>query len=187
MAASSSSLFASLLNSLSSLSLSSSQPPSPPPPPPPPPSTVSLPSTSSNSSPPKILKIRQPLITPVIREISHDIQSVLFPSLAYSNTLLFKSAYNVQVIVNSDEPEESLISRFRREVLKANIIQEAKRRRYFETNQEKRKRKIRDAAKRRAKRRPRPVVKKEEMPQKKAVDDERDNWEQIDVEVPYCR
>ena len=50
------------------------------------------------------------------------------------------------------EPEEKLIGRFRREVFRAGIIQECKRRRYFETNQEKRKRKTRDAARRNRKR-----------------------------------
>lgn len=77
-----------------------------------------------------------------------DVLSVVFPSVAFSNTLFFSSAYNVQVVVGDDEPEDKLVSRFRREVLKAGVIQECKRRRYFETTQEKRKRKIRDAAKR---------------------------------------
>lgn len=78
--------------------------------------------------------------------------SVVFPSLAFSNTLFFNSAYNVQVFVGDDEPEEKLISRFRREVFKAGVIQECKRRRFFESTQEKRKRKAREAAKRNRKR-----------------------------------
>ncbi|KAI3820687.1 hypothetical protein L1987_08235 [Smallanthus sonchifolius] len=173
----------SLVDSLSSLSLSSLETP-----PPPPPTSVSLLSASaaSDSLSMKALTISQPLITPVIRETSHDIQSVLFPSLAFSNTLFFKTPYNVQVIVNPDESEESLIGRFRREVFRENIIQECKRRRFFETNQEKRKRKIRDAARRRSRRRQRPVAKKDDTPRKKVVDDEPDNWDLIDIEVPYC-
>ncbi|KAK1407190.1 hypothetical protein QVD17_38803 [Tagetes erecta] len=172
----------SLVNSLSSLSLSSSQPP--------PPATVSLSVSASafDSLSRKALTINQPLITPLIRQTSsYDIQSVLFPAHAFSNTLFFKTPYNVQVIVSPDESEESLIGRFRREVFRANIIQECKRRKAFETNQEKRKRKIRDAAKRRSRRRQRPVAKKDETPRKKVVDDESDNWDLIDDEVPYCK
>ncbi|XP_071696130.1 small ribosomal subunit protein bS21c-like [Rutidosis leptorrhynchoides] len=175
----SSSSASSLLHSLSSLSLSSSphQPPL---------TTVSL-SSAVTSASSKTLTIKPHHLTPLIREISPDLQSVLFPSLAYSNTLFFKRPYNVQVIVSPDEPEESLIGRFRREVFRANIIQECKRRRFFETNQEKRKRKIRDAARRRSRKRPRPEAKKEEVSKKKVVDDDHDNWDLIDVEVPYCR
>ncbi|KAL2234437.1 UNVERIFIED_CONTAM: 30S ribosomal protein S21, chloroplastic, partial [Sesamum indicum] len=77
-----------------------------------------------------------------------DFLSVAFPSLAFSNTLFFSSAYNVQLIAGDNEPEEQLIRRFRREVWKAGVIQECKRRRFFESTQEKRKRKARDAARR---------------------------------------
>ncbi|KAJ0585564.1 putative ribosomal protein S21 [Helianthus annuus] len=141
-AATSSSSPTSLLNSLSSLSLSSS--------PPPPPTTVSLSSTSSSTK--TLTTITQPPITPLIHNTSNNIHSLLYPSLAYSYKLFFKTPYNVQVIVGPDESEESLIGRFRREVFRANIIQECKRRRFFETNQEMRKRKIRDAARRRSRR-----------------------------------
>lgn len=79
---------------------------------------------------------------------SKDLLSVVFPSLAYANTLFFKSAYNVQVIVGEDEPEEVLLRRFRREVMRAGVIQESKRRRFFENKQEEKKRKTREAAKR---------------------------------------
>ncbi|XP_076907058.1 uncharacterized protein LOC143563398 [Bidens hawaiensis] len=161
----------SLITSLSSLSLSSSSPQ------PPPPTSISL----------KTLTINQPLITTTTAP-PPDIHSVLFPSLAFSNTLFFKRPYNVQVIVAPDESEESLVGRFRREVFRANVIQECKRRRFFETNQEMRKRKIRDAARRRSRRRQqRPVDKKDETPRKKVVDDKPDNWDLIDVEVLYCR
>lgn len=84
------------------------------------------------------------------------------------------------------EPEEKLIGRFRREVLRAGIIQECKRRRYFENNQEKRKRKIRDAARRNRKRRPIPKALKQDEPEvSKKVKDEEDNWDFIDVDLPY--
>ncbi|KAJ6424088.1 hypothetical protein OIU84_024964 [Salix udensis] len=57
-------------------------------------------------------------------------------------------AYNVQVIVEDNEPEERLLNRFRREVMRAGVIQECKRRRFHENKQEEKKRKIREAHKR---------------------------------------
>lgn len=80
------------------------------------------------------------------------ITSTICPSLAYANTLFFKSTYNVQITVDDKESEERLVNRFRREVAKAGILQECRRRRFFETNQEYRKRKAREAAKRNRKR-----------------------------------
>lgn len=50
--------------------------------------------------------------------------------------------------MEDNEPEEKLLGRFRREVMKAGVIQECKRRRYFENKQEEKKRKTREAAKR---------------------------------------
>ncbi|KAL0464134.1 UNVERIFIED_CONTAM: 30S ribosomal protein S21, chloroplastic [Sesamum latifolium] len=46
--------------------------------------------------------------------MNSDFFSVAFPSLAFSNTLFFSSAYNVQLIPGDKEPEEQLIRRFRR-------------------------------------------------------------------------
>lgn len=81
-------------------------------------------------------------------QLSSELASVICPSLAYANTLFFKSAYNVQVIVDDNEPEERLLNRFRREVMRAGVIQECKRRRFFENKQDEKKRKSREAAKR---------------------------------------
>lgn len=103
--------------------------------------TFCVPSLSITSSP----------ITPVLK-LDKDNSDHLFPSLSFSNILFFKSAYNVQVIAGENEPEEKLIGRFRREVLRAGVIQESKRRRFFESTQEKKKRKSRDAARRNRKR-----------------------------------
>ncbi|KAF5769998.1 putative ribosomal protein S21 [Helianthus annuus] len=108
-----------------------------------------------------------------------DLMSVVCPSFAYANTLYFRSAYNVQVIVEDNEPEEKLLGRFRREVMKAGVIQECKRRRYFENKQEEKKRKHREAAKRNRRRRG-PFrnfndEKTESVNKKK--DDDNDNWE----------
>jgi ribosomal protein S21 len=71
-----------------------------------------------------------------------------FDSLSTANSIFLASPYNVQVMVEDDEPEERLVGRFRREVLRAGIIQESKRRRYFENKQEEKKRRVQDAAKR---------------------------------------
>eukprot|EP00252_Welwitschia_mirabilis_P020010 TRINITY_DN4798_c0_g1_i2.p1 TRINITY_DN4798_c0_g1~~TRINITY_DN4798_c0_g1_i2.p1 ORF type:complete len:248 (-),score=45.70 TRINITY_DN4798_c0_g1_i2:344-1087(-) len=54
---------------------------------------------------------------------------------------------NVGIFVGEDEPADSVISRFNREVRSAGIFTEYKRRRFHETNQEKRKRKHRDYGK----------------------------------------
>ena len=75
---------------------------------------------------------------------------IMNPSHAQANTLFFRSAYNVQVVVDENEPEERLLNRFRREVMKAGVIQECKRRRFFENKQEEKKRKNREAAKRKS-------------------------------------
>lgn len=76
-----------------------------------------------------------------------------YPSLALANLFYARGGYyNAQVVVGEDEPEEVLLRRFKREVMKAGVIQECKRRRWFENEQEKKKRKARDAARRNRKR-----------------------------------
>lgn len=47
-----------------------------------------------------------------------------------------------------NEPEDKLLGRFRRAVFKAGVIQECKRRMFFESSQERKKRKVREASKR---------------------------------------
>ncbi|CAA2978750.1 30S ribosomal protein S21, chloroplastic-like [Olea europaea var. sylvestris] len=107
---------------------------------------------------------------------------------AFDKPILFKRSWNVQILTGVNEPEEKLVGRFRREVLKAGVLQECKRRRFFESTQQKKKRKTREAAKRKMKR-PRQSkasvrVKKEDL--KKKDDSEDDNWEIFDVDLPYC-
>ncbi|OVA20499.1 Ribosomal protein S21 [Macleaya cordata] len=122
---------------------------------------------------------------------SNDLLSVVCPSLAYSNTLFFKSAYNVQVIVGEDEPEEALLRRFRREVFRAGVINEFKRRRFFENKQEEKKRRTREAAKRNRRRRPswrtQPMDKQEASNEKdkNSKNEEEDNWELPEGGLPY--
>ncbi|KAG1363378.1 putative 30S ribosomal protein S21, chloroplastic [Cocos nucifera] len=95
--------------------------------------------------------------------------------------------YNVQVVVGEDEPEEVLLRRFRREVMKAGVIQECKRRRWFENTREEGKRKAREATRRNQKRRFQPKFlpkDKQEAPMEKKEEEE-DNWELPEGELPY--
>ncbi|XP_042016645.1 30S ribosomal protein S21, chloroplastic-like [Salvia splendens] len=110
---------------------------------------------------------------------SSDVAAVVCPSLAYANTMFFRSAYNVQVIVDDNEPEEKLLGRFRREVMRAGIIQECKRRRFFENKQEEKKRRARDAAKRNRRRRPQAKFTTQDKPEisKSKKEDDDDNWD----------
>ncbi|CAN4081768.1 unnamed protein product [Withania somnifera] len=119
-------------------------------------------------------------VLPLLSSCDSDVPAVAFPSLAYANTLYFKSSYNVQVIVGDNEPEEKLLGRFRREVMRAGVIQECKRRRYFENAQDEKKRRSRDAAKRNRRRRGPPrnfSEDKQETSTNKRDDDGEDNWE----------
>ncbi|XP_010556278.1 PREDICTED: uncharacterized protein LOC104825617 [Tarenaya hassleriana] len=120
--------------------------------------------------------------------LSSELASVICPSLAYANTLFFSSGYNVQVLVDENEPEERLLNRFRREVMRAGVVQECKRRRYFENKQDEKKRRTREAAKRNRKRRPLSRFSqqnKEEATKSKKEDGEEDNWDMPDGDTPY--
>ncbi|EXB94322.1 30S ribosomal protein S21 [Morus notabilis] len=167
MAASSSLTLPKFLTSL--LPSSSSSSPSPPPP-----SFVSLPKSTAS-------------VPATTLGLTSCIAAVAFPSLAHSNTLFFKSAYNVQVIAEENEPEERLLNRFRKEVFKAGVLRECRRRRFFENSQDKRKRKSREAARRNRKRPPQPKAptkaKQETINTKN--DEKDDNWDHFDVDLPY--
>ncbi|KAG6502614.1 hypothetical protein ZIOFF_034899 [Zingiber officinale] len=68
-------------------------------------------------------------------------------TLAWANVLYAKGGnYNAQVVIPDDKPDESLLVRFTREVMKAGVLQECKIRRWFENTVEKKKRKVQDAA-----------------------------------------
>lgn len=87
---------------------------------------------------------------------SSTLFSTLFPSSTPPPPLSLRvpqaSTYNVQIIVGEDEPEDKVVNRFRRVVLKAGVLQECRRRRFFENKQDKAKRKSRDASRRNRKR-----------------------------------
>ncbi|XP_071725266.1 small ribosomal subunit protein bS21c [Rutidosis leptorrhynchoides] len=172
----------SLSNFLSFL-LPSQQPPPPPKSAVPPPNHLSL--TTSHQKQKPIEQTNAPILSlqdgpQSSHDISSSLSSVMCPSLAYANTMFFKSAYNVQVIVDENEHEERLLNRFRREVMRAGIIQECKRRRFHENKQDEKKRRTRDAAKRNKKRRFNPRFQqqnKQEETVTKKNDDDDDNWE----------
>ncbi|PON95359.1 Ribosomal protein [Trema orientale] len=168
-------------------------PTKPPPPPQPkaPPLQLHLPQ-SSPSVQSQTQKPRDGRVSLVAQEghsASSSLSSVICPSLAYSNTLFFKSAYNVQVVVDDNEPEERLLNRFRREVMRAGVIQECKRRRFHENKQEEKKRKSREAAKRNRRRRGPPprfsAQNKPEAPTNKRDVDDEDNWDLPEGDIPY--
>ncbi|KAL9439038.1 hypothetical protein AB3S75_024657 [Citrus x aurantiifolia] len=151
------------------------------------PNVVSLsspqsPKTKSNGWTPLVASRFPP--TKISSDDDLSLTSVAWPSLANANVLYF---FNVQIEVADDEPEEKIARRFRSAVLRAGIIQECKRRRFFESSQEKRKRKARSAAQRNRKRRPKPKSPvKQKTPKKEGDDDEDDNWEVPDGDIPYC-
>jgi ribosomal protein S21 len=68
------------------------------------------------------------------------------PSQRYANVMWFKGSYNVEIICGEEEPEESIVRRFRQAVSSAGVIRECQRRRYKETPQDIIKRKQRQAA-----------------------------------------
>ncbi|MED6132275.1 hypothetical protein PIB30_017542 [Stylosanthes scabra] len=150
----------------------------PPPSPPPPPPNITLSKPSRHVAP----LDQADRFTPTYQCSSSpsSLSSVMCPSLAQANTMWFKSAYNVEVVVDENEPEEKLLNRFRREVMKAGVIQECRRRRYHEDTQDKRKRKSREAAKRNRRRRPQSkslAENKQVITNTKKKEDDDDNWD----------
>ncbi|KAJ8750093.1 hypothetical protein K2173_014008 [Erythroxylum novogranatense] len=154
----------------------------------PPPPQLSLSSPQTHSLAQKSNDKDDKLVPLVAQEgLSTALSSVICPSLAYSNALYFRSAYNVQVLVEENETEERLLNRFRREVMKAGVIQECKRRRYFENKQDEKKRKTREAAKRNKRRRPLSRFAPQRKPDTVATkrEDEEDNWDLPEGDIPY--
>ncbi|CAH8280656.1 unnamed protein product [Arabidopsis lyrata] len=119
---------------------------------------------------------------------------VAYPSLANANLVFFKSGYyNVEVVPKDGESEEQLLNDFKRSCFRAGVLQESRRRRFFESSQEKRIRKTKEAAKKYRKRRPNPKPKPQttsEIRKNRNVsreDEEDDHWElpPEDIEIPY--
>ncbi|CAH8325605.1 unnamed protein product [Eruca vesicaria subsp. sativa] len=142
-------------------------------------------------------RLLSPSLKPIFTTPSHDdvttTNRVTYPSLANANLLFFKSRnYNVEVVPKDNESEEQLVNEFKRSVFRAGVLQETRRRRFFESSQEKRKRKTKEAAKKYRKRRPNPKPKQysaQEGPKKRreVEEEEDDNWElpPEEIEIPY--
>lgn len=60
------------------------------------------------------------------------------------HTPLAHSLVHSQVVVSPDEPSDAALRRFRREVMTAGLVQEVRRRRYFENSVDMKKRKEKD-------------------------------------------
>ncbi|KAF8783909.1 hypothetical protein HU200_000359 [Digitaria exilis] len=88
--------------------------------------------------------------------------------------------YNVQILVDENEGEESIFRRFRREVMRAGVLQEIKRRRRYENKTDEKKRKAREAGRRNRRRR---MMDEPRFPEEDAGaaggarDEDDDNWE----------
>ena len=67
--------------------------------------------------------------------------------------VLAAKGYNVQIVVDENEGEDSIFRRFRREVMRAGLLQEIKRRRRYESKKDEKIRKAREAGRRNRRRR----------------------------------
>ncbi|KAL5193724.1 30S ribosomal protein S21, chloroplastic [Glycine soja] len=115
-----------------------------------------------------------------------SVKSILYHALSLSNILHF----NVQIVVGEDELEDRIINHFKKEVLKAGVLQECKHRRFSENKDDKIKRKAREASRRNRKRKPPSrawVQNKHDSEKKKKddVDDDIDDLELPRVDIPY--
>uniref|UniRef100_A0A0D6R7Z8 30S ribosomal protein S21, chloroplastic n=1 Tax=Araucaria cunninghamii TaxID=56994 RepID=A0A0D6R7Z8_ARACU len=115
------------------------------------------------------------------------VKRAMNPSLPYANIMGFKGPYNVQIFVDENESEDSITSRFRREVLKEGILQECKRRRYHENRQDIKKRKVRDAQRRngRGRRSSRRRQTDDDEYDDDDDDDDDDNWELPEEDIGF--
>lgn len=77
--------------------------------------------------------------------------SLVDPSGPFVNVLwaAASNSYNTQILVGDTESTESVVRRFKKVCLDANIVNECRRRRYFETKQDIVKRKQKEAARKR--------------------------------------
>ncbi|XP_077216474.1 small ribosomal subunit protein bS21c-like [Tasmannia lanceolata] len=133
-------------------------------------------------------KLEKPLPSIRSRDPITEIDWIVNPSIRYANVMFFRSGYNVQVMVDEGEPEEVLLRRFKREVSKAGVIQECKRRRFFENKQEEKKRKVREAGKRNRRRRFGPRFTPTEgdaAPKKAEAAEDEDNWDMPAGGLPH--
>ncbi|KAK9155476.1 hypothetical protein Sjap_002956 [Stephania japonica] len=159
---------------------------------------LTLSNSSARSSPPLLrlsfnsthkTKSASPITAKQASNSEQDwVDPVASPSAKYANVMFFKSAYNVMIMVDEEEPEEALLRRFKREVSKAGVIQECKRRRFFENKQEEKKRKAREAGRRNRRRRFGPRFSgppRGETATPKKADEDNDNWDMPDENLAH--
>ncbi|KAL3019400.1 hypothetical protein AAZX31_05G080800 [Glycine max] len=91
----------------------------------------------------------------------------------------------LRIVVGEDEPEDRIINPFKKEVLKAGVLQECKRRRFSENKDDKIKRKARKASRRNQKRAWGQNKHDSEKKKKDVADDDIDDWELPHVGIPY--
>ncbi|CAK0786154.1 hypothetical protein CVIRNUC_009367 [Coccomyxa viridis] len=84
----------------------------------------------------------------------HTCKHSLSSSNGTASKLYMKSshAYHVEVLVGDDEPPENALKRFRWATKTSGLVQEARRRRYFENTQDEKKRRIKDGHMKKSKR-----------------------------------
>ncbi|KAJ4823389.1 hypothetical protein Tsubulata_023431 [Turnera subulata] len=117
-------------------------------------------------------KTTHPRWTPLVLAESHSSTAgkninpqEVYPATSSVSTRCFSSGFNVHIYVEEDEPEERVVWRFRREVMKARIFQECKQRRCPQT--------------RRRNKKERPTKTME------GYNFEDDNWEPPEPDNPY--
>jgi ribosomal protein S21 len=133
--------------------------------------------TAIPSSP---LKSNNPVKTPT----SHiSFPRVLSPPASSVKPIFSRGGYNAQIFVGENESEDSVVRRFRREVFKANVFEECRRRRFFESKQDIKKRKSRSPVKRNVPRRP--LEKPTKETEVKDDEEEEDNWELPDRDIGF--
>ncbi|KAJ7529269.1 hypothetical protein O6H91_15G041100 [Diphasiastrum complanatum] len=82
--------------------------------------------------------------------LSPAVGGIVYPGLHNANIMWFNRPVNAQITVGQDESADSMVRRFRKAVMQAGVIPECRRRRFFESPQDKVKRKKQALRKRRS-------------------------------------
>lgn len=129
------------------------------------------------------LQLDNPVKTPTSTSSRIFFPKLLSPASPVKH-IISRGSYNAQIFAGENESEDSVVRRFRREVFKAGVFEECRRRRYFESKQEVKKRKSRAAVKRNVPRRP-PKKPTKETKVKEEEEEEEDNWELPDGDIGF--
>lgn len=142
-------------------------------------------SSSSHISFPRVLSPALS-VKPLISGGAYDAQIFAWENESAASSvkpLISRGAHNAQIFVGEGESEESVVRRFRREVFKAGVFEECRRRRFFESKQDVKKRKRRSAIRRNAPRRP--LQKPIKITEAEDDEEEEDNWDFPDRDVGF--